>query len=323
MTMTIMSDSTQSRTLSRTDFVKLTGGGILFATVGLSGVAPTAKAQVAAGPWPDVDPRRLDSWIAVHPDNTVTAFHGKNDLGQGLETTFQQIVAEEMDLAFKQVKSVVSDTARTPHQGGASGSTGVTNGGVAVRNMAAEARRVLVGLASTSLGVPVSQLTVREGVVSGGGKSTTYGQLLGGKLFNSPVSSNMSFGNGLTAVGVARPKNPADHHIVGSSVPRIDIPPKVFGQYTYNVDIRLPGMLHVRMVRPPEAGSTIAKIGGFKQKVQGVVKVLAVGKNYVAVVAEREEQAIAASRALDVTWTKPSTPPFPSTGNLYDFIRKA
>ena len=92
-------------------------------------------------------------------------FHGKTDLGQGLETAFRQIVAEEMDLTFKQVKSVVGDTAVSPHQGGASGSTGITGGGPAVRNMAAEARRVLVDLASKKLGVPATQLTVQDGVV--------------------------------------------------------------------------------------------------------------------------------------------------------------
>ena len=184
----------------------------------------------------------------MHPDNTVTVFHGKTDLGQGLETTFRQIVAEEMDLAFKQVKSIVGDTAQSPHQGGASGSTGVTGGGPPVRNIAAEARRVLVEAAAVKLGVPVSQLRVIEGVVSSAtGAKVTYGELLGGKLFNTTVQSNMSFGNGLTAQGVARPKNPADHHIVGSSVPRIDIPDKVFGKYNFNVDAKLPGMVHARV----------------------------------------------------------------------------
>ena len=306
--MTTISESpVTKRTFSRTDFLKLTGGGMLLVSFG---VAPSVAKGVpaiahAVTSWPDVDPRRLDSWIAVHPDNTVTVFHGKTDLGQGLETTFRQIVAEELDLKFKQVKSVVGDTAQSPHQGGASGSTGVTGGGPPVRNMAAEARRVLVEAASKKLGVPVGQLTVREGVVSTiGGTKITYGELLGGQLFNTTVQSNMSFGNGLTAQGVARPKNPVDHHIVGSSVPRIDIPDKVFGKYNFNVDARLPGMVHARVIRPTEAGSTVVKINGFKDgKPAGLVRVMPMGKYFVVVVAEREEQAIAASRALDVTWS--------------------
>jgi CO/xanthine dehydrogenase Mo-binding subunit len=137
---------TESRTLTRSNFLKVAGGSMLIVSFGVPRLVDAAAAD--AGPWPDVDPRKLDSWIAVHPDNTVTFYTGKNDLGQGLETTFRQIVAEEMDLAFKQVLSVASDTAMTPHQGGASGSTGVTGGGPAVRNAAAEARRVLVERAS-------------------------------------------------------------------------------------------------------------------------------------------------------------------------------
>jgi CO/xanthine dehydrogenase Mo-binding subunit len=189
--------------------------------------------------------------------------------------------------------------------------------------MAAEARRVLVNAASTSLGVPASQLTVREGVVSSpSGAKVSYGQLLGGKLFNTTVQSNMSFGNGLTAVGVARPKNPATHHIIGSSVPRIDIPDKVFGKYNFNVDAKLPGMLHARVIRSPEGGATIVKINGFKQKMPGVVRVMPMGKYFAVVVAEREEQAIAAAKALDITWSKPPTAPFTTTAGLYDWIRK-
>ena len=317
--MTITEPTRTSRTFSRQDFFKAAGGGMLLIYFG----GPLAKGAIAATEvWPDVDPRRLDNWIAVHPDNTVTVFHGKTDLGQGLETTFRQIVAEELDLSFKQVRSIVGDTAQVVHQGGASGSTGVTNGGPQVRNMAAEARRVLVGLASTKLGVPVGQLSVLEGVVSStGGAKVSYGELLGGQLFNTTVQSNMRFGNGLTAEGAAMPKNPADHHIVGSSVPRIDIPDKVFGKYNFNVDAKLPGMVHARVIRPTEAGSTIVKINGFKKKVPGLVRVLPMGNNFVVVVAEREEQAIAASRTLDITWSKPATPPFTSTGGLYDWIR--
>jgi nicotinate dehydrogenase subunit B len=320
--MTITSDTATNRTLSRTNFLKAGAGAALFVYFGAPALTGTAKAQVAAGPWPNVDPRRLDNWIAIHPDNTVTLFHGKVDLGQGIETTFMQIVAEELDVSFKQMRSVVGDTARTIHQGGASGSTAVTGGGPAVRNAAAEARRVLVEAAGRKLGVPVSQLSVKDGVVSGGGGKVTYGELLGGQLFNTTLTSNMSFGNGLTAVGVARPKNPATHHIVGSSVPRIDIPDKVFGKYTFNVDARVPGMVHARIIRPSDGGSTIASIGGFSQKVPGLVKVLPMGKSYVAVVAEREEQAIAAARTLRVKWDKPATPPFSTHAGIYDYIRK-
>ena len=328
MTVTTMSDSISSRTLSRTDFIKLTGGGLLVMGfgAGLPSVARGANEAPAVGPWTAPDPRRLDSWIAVHPDNTVTVFHGKTDLGQGLETTFMQIVAEEMDVAFRQMRSIVGDTARTPHQGGASGSTGVTNGGVAVRNAAAEARRVLVQLASQSLGVSAAGLAVKDGVVystANPSQRVSYGQLLGDKLFNTSLTSNMNFGNGLTAVGVARPKNPASHHIIGSSVSRIDIPDKVFGRYTFNVDTKLPGMVHARVIRPPDPGSTLVKINGFKQKVPGLVRAMPMGKHFVVVVAEREEQAIAAARTIDITWAKPASPPFSGHQGMYDYIKNA
>src|SRR5215213_7314041 len=130
--------------LTRSDFLKAAGAGALVVSFSLSGgagIAAAAGERTAAGPYADLSPTQLDSWIAIHADNTATLFSGKNDNGQGLPTAFRQIVAEELDMTMAQVKSIHSDTAKVLDQGGASGSTGVANGGVAVRNAAADRER--------------------------------------------------------------------------------------------------------------------------------------------------------------------------------------
>ena len=314
--------------LDRSDFLKAAGAGALvvsFAIPSLTDVAGAATRRLAASPWPAPPPTQLDSWLSVASNGDVTFFTGKNDNGQGLPTAFTQIVAEEMDLTMERVTYIGSDSARTINQGGASGSTGVANGGVAVRNAAAEARRVLVELAAKKLGVPASDLFVQNGVVTSkldSSKKATYGELIGGSRFNVTLKSNNSLGNGLTAVGVATPKNPATYTIVGKSIKRDDIEQKVFGKFLFPGDVRIPGMVHARIVRPP-AGAKLVKISGFKKKVAGVIAVKPLGRDAVAVFAEREEQAIKAAAELRVTWSKPTTAPFSTTTEVYNYIRAA
>ena len=321
-------EDTTPRALDRADFLKAAGAGALvvsFALPGLTDAAGAATRKLTASPYPALLPTELDSWISIGTSGDATFFTGKNDNGQGLPTAFTQIVAEELDLAFERVTYVGSDSARTVHQGGASGSTGVANGGVAVRNAAAEARRVLVELAAKKLGVPVADLVTKNGVVSSksdASKRVTYGELIGSQRFNVKLRSNNSLGNNLTAVGLAKPKDPATYTIVGTSIRRDDIEQKVFGTFVFPGDIRLPNMVHARIVRPP-AGAKLAKISGFKHKVPGVVAVKPLGTDAVAVFAEREEQAIKAAAELRVTWTKPATAPFTGHGNVFGYIRNA
>src|SRR3954470_6593301 len=167
--------------LSRRDFLKASGALVI--TIAVPGSVATALSQRAGGkpPW---TPDQLDSWIAVLPDGSVTAFFGKTEMGQGVDVAIAQIVAEELDVAFERVTIVMGDTALTCNQGGASGSTGIQRGGMTLRIAAAEARRILVERASQKLSVPASQLTVDNGVVTGGGKRVTYGELIGGQHFH-------------------------------------------------------------------------------------------------------------------------------------------
>jgi CO/xanthine dehydrogenase Mo-binding subunit len=314
--------------LDRAGFLKAAGAGALvvsFAIPTLTDVAGAATRKLSASPYPNLLPTELDSWISIGADGDATFFTGKNDNGQGLPTAFTQIVAEELDLPFARVTYVGSDSSRTVHQGGASGSTGVANGGVAVRNAAAEARRVLVELASKRLGVPVADLITQDGTVRSKldpTKSVGYGALIGDGRFNVKLKSNNSLGNNLTAVGVAKPKNPATYTIVGKSVQRPDIAEKVFGKFVFPGDVRLPGLVHARIVRPP-AGAKLQKISGFKKKVTGVIAVKPLGKDAVAVFAEREEQAIKAAAELRVTWSKPAAAPFSTHESVYSHIRQA
>ncbi len=314
----------RSTTLSRRDLLK--AGGALVVSFMIPGAAQTALGQAggAAGGKPPLLPDELDSWIAVLPDGRVRAFFGKMDMGQGVDVAIGQIVAEELDVAFDRVTVVMGDTAFTCNQGGASGSTGVQRGGVTLRLAAAEARRLLLKRASDKLGVPVDKLTVRDGVVSAAAepqRRVSYGELIGGQHFQHKLEWNKQYGNPLLAKGQAKPKDPGQYTIVGRSIPQRVIADKAYGKLQYVTDVKVEGMLHARVIRPPSAGcgpvavdaASIAGIPGAR-----VVR----EKDLVAVVAEREWDAVRAARALKVTWAPPCHP-FPPMETLYDHIRQA
>ena len=241
-----------------------------------------------------VDPRKVSSWLAIDKDNTVTLFFGKVDNGQGVSTAFRQLVADELDVAFDRVKVVVGDTAKTVDQVGASGSTGLAEGAPSVRTACAEARLVLLEMACSRFGVPIERLQVHEGVISVRGtrsRSITYGELIGGRSLAATLQWNGQLGHPLSVTGRAKPKGPEQLKMAGQSIPRDDIPPMVFGQEHHVVDVRLPGMLHARSIKPPIAGVRPLKVdAGSVSHIPGVVKVVTKG-DYVGVVCTREEQA--------------------------------
>jgi CO/xanthine dehydrogenase Mo-binding subunit len=283
---------------------------------------PLAAQAAGAGPYPDVDFRQLDSWIVIRQDNTATFFVGKTDLGQGTGTAFRQVMADELDMPYDRTSCVMGSTDVTVDQGGSGGSDALQTDGYPMRRVAAEARRVLLDLASARFGVPVAQLTVSDGVVSVAAdpsRRATYGELIGGRKFNVTLTG----GNINATTGAAKLKDVQQLKIVGQSPQRYDIPGKVDGSMRWAVDAKVPGMLHARNVRPPVAGATLVSIDEASVKgVPGLVKVVSKG-NYVAVVCEREEQAIQAARQLKVNWQKPAMAPFPSSENLYSFMRSA
>ena len=278
----------------------------------------------AQGAKPPLTPDQLSSYIAVNADGTVSAFYGKMDMGHGLHVAIGQIVAEELDVPFKSVKVIMADTALTVNQGGASGSTGIQEGGKQMRVAAAEARRVLVEMAASQLSVPAEKLAVADGVVSATddkAKRVTYAQLIGGKYFNVQLDWNKKYGNPLYAPGKAQPKKPSEHKIVGQPIKREDVAPKVFAQEDFVTDVKVPGMVHGRMIRPAVAGSVPVKVDESSIKDIPGAKVVW-DKGFLGVVADKEWDAIQAAQKLKVEWSQVDAP-FPEQASLYDHIRKA
>jgi len=245
-------------------------------------------------------------------------------MGHGLNIAIGQMVAEELDVPFKAVKVIMANTDVTVNQGGASGSTGIQLGGKQMRMAAAEARRVLVEMAAGLLSTPADKLVVNDGVVSAAdGKSEriSYAQIIGGKYFNVQLDWNKKLGNDLYAPGKAQPKNPSEHKIVGQPIKRDDVAPRVFCQEDYCTDIKLPGMVHARMIRPAVAGSVPVKVDEASINYIPGAKVVW-DKGFLGVVADKEWDAIQATEKLKVEWSAVA-PPFPEQASLYGHIRKA
>ena len=310
-------------TTTRRAFLKTSG--VLVVGIGAAAATrsnPFAGTGDAAGPYPDPDFRQLDSWIAIHEDNTATFSVGKTDCGQGTGTAFRQMMSDELDIPFDKTTCIMGSTDITVDQGGSGASDAIQVDGWPMRRVAAEARRVLLGMASTRLGVPVEQLTVSDGVITvknEPSKKLSYGELIGGRRFNVTLT-----GRDIDATtGVAKVKPVQELRMVGLSPHRYDIPAKVDGSLKWAVDVRLPGMVHARNVRPPVAGAKLVSIDESSVRaLPGFIRVVSKG-NYVAVICEREEQAIKAARQLKLAWQKPRLPPFPHSDDLYRFIRTA
>ena len=254
-------------------------------------------------------PVSLDAWLAVGADGTVTVFCGKVELGTGVETALAQIVAEELDVPMARVTMVLGDTWRTPNQGLTVGSKTIQQGGPQLRQAAAAARQGLLELASPRLGVDADRLVVRDGIVAVEGapaRQISYGELIGGRRFNRDLPARVAV------------KTPDRYRVVGTAAPRVDIPAKVRGAYVYVQNVRVPDMLHGRVVRPPAVGATLAGVDEVSLRGIPGARVVTRG-NFVGVVAEREELAIRAARELRVTWNDGAG--LPEAGDLYEAIR--
>lgn len=231
--------------------------------------------------------RRLDQWLAVNRDGTVTVRPGKVEIGQGILTALVQIVAEELDVAASRIRLISAATTLSPNEGITSGSRSIQESGIALRYAAAEARELLLARAAEKLGVTLEQLTVSDGVVSArSGGSVSYWDLTDAALLKREAS------------GESQPKTPPEYALIGRALERVDIPAKVMGVPVYVHDLDLPGMVHARVVRPEGPGMRLATDEfGEVETMPGVVKVVRDG-SFLAVVAAREEQAIRAARRL-------------------------
>jgi CO/xanthine dehydrogenase Mo-binding subunit len=305
----------------------LLGGGALVVSVGAAMTLDTMlsmQTAYAQGAKPALTPDQLSSYIAVNADGSVSAFFGKMDMGHGLNIAIAQMVAEELDVPFKAVKVIMADTGTSVNQGGASGSTGIQLGGKQMRMAAAEARRVLVEMAAGLLSVPADKLTVIDGVVSATDDKTkriSYAQMIGGKYFNVQLDWNKQYGNTLYAPGKAQPKKPSEYKIVGQPIKRDDVAPKVFAIEDFCTDVKVPGMVHARMIRPAVAGSVPVKVDEASIKDISGAKVVW-DKGFLGVIADKEWGAIKAAETLKVEWSQVADP-FPDQTSLYDHIRKA
>ena len=292
--------------ISRREFAAGLGGIVVAFTLApklVLGQQPAALPGSLAGN------RMLDAWIRIAADGSATVCTGKVELGQGIVTALAQIAAEELDLPLERLHMVSGDTEKTPNEGFTSGSQSIENGGVALRLAGAEVRAILLDLAGKRLGVEASGLAVADGVISAAdGRKVTYGELARDADLHRAATAK------------AKPKSPSAHRIVGKSIARFDIPGKVTGGVAYVQDLRLPGMLHGRVVRPPSYGAKLEAIDEAKIKAMpGVVAVVRDG-SFLGLIAEREEQAIKASVALGQTAKWAAGPPLPDQANLYDHL---
>jgi nicotinate dehydrogenase subunit B len=294
-----------NKAFPRRDLLKAGGALIIGLRLNRASLAQDAPEYVALAPGEDQpDAKRMDTWIAIHADNTATVFIGFVELGQGCSTALLQIAAEELDLDISQVGTARLDTNRTPNQGGTVASASIHRGGPRIRAAAAEARLALLTLAAKKLKAPVKRLAVSRGVVSvidNPKQSATYGELVGGKQFNMTLS------------GTAPSKPPSAYKVVGTRVPRKDIPEKVSVKYVFMQHVRLPGMLHGRIVRPRGqaaygAGARVVNID--ESSIRDIPGAQIVRKrDFVGIVAPSEWDAVRAARQLKVMWD--ATPSLP------------
>ena len=296
---------------SRRDFLKSCGAMI----VTFSSVSGGLLSQQGPGPFgthpSHIDPDRLDSWLAVGNDGVITAYTGKCDFGQGLLTAQSQLVAEELCVRLARVKLIQCDTSICPDQGTTSGSqstpTNFNSENLALA--AATAREALLNLAAKKLGEPVENLTTADGVIAGkSGRHISYEDLIGNKHFDLPLNAK------------AKRKSVAEWTVLGKPIPSLDRTALMTGQFEFVHSVRVPGMLHGRVVRPPEMGATLAHVDEQSvRNVPGLVKVV-VRKDFVGVVAETQYQAALAARQVEVQWNP--GPVLPPQKDFFDHLQK-
>lgn len=291
--------------ISRRDFLKASGA--LVVTFSIANPAAGAATKIPAPKTVALD--QVDGFLAIDATGKVTIFSGKVDLGTGVQTALAQIAAEELSVPFDMVEVIQGDTALTPDQGTTWGSLSIQVGGMQIRQACATAREALLSRGADKLGLQKGDVYAKDGQVMrlGGGKSVSYGKLVGGSHFEMKVDAK------------APTKNPSAYTIVGTPVPRIDIPGKVTGRFIYMQDFRLKGMLHARVVRPTAMKAGLQSLDdSAAKKIPGYVTTVRKG-NFVAAVAKNEWAAIRAANALKAQWS--DWQGLPDKARLWDHVR--
>ena len=320
--------------IGRREFLT-TGAGLL--VVGVTWrPADAAQAPGLALARPSMNPEELDAWLTIAADGRVTIYTGRIDMGTGVQTAFAQVLADELEVPYELVDVVMGDTGLTPDQGKSTASSNINRGLLPLRAAAAEARQVLMELAGERLQTPAAGLAVRDGVVrvaADPGRQVTYGALLEGRRFERRLKMTQPAiqypgwnaprpdGRGPLLEGKAPPKT-REFRYVGRSMPRRDVPAKVTGTHQYVHTVRVPGMVHGRVVRPPAIGATLVRVDeGSVRTVSGLIEVVRVG-NFLGVVAEREEQATQAAQQLKGQWRALSAP-MPNSTTVSRWLKAA
>jgi nicotinate dehydrogenase subunit B len=292
----------------------LAGGGALILSFSLRDSFAQDQAAPAAAPPPPGSLKGapyLDSWIRIDADGGITVFTGKAEIGQGFKTACQQIAAEELEVPFASLKLVTADTARTANEGYTSGSNSMKDSGTAVQHAAAQVRALLIAEAARRLELPFENLKTENGaVIAPDGRRLGYGELVAGEMLHVQAQARSTL------------KDPASYRIMGQSISRVDIPAKVTGGAAYAQDMRLPGMLHARVVRPPGYGAELIECDtAAVEKMPGVTKIVRDG-NFLAVVAAKEYQAVKAMWALSAAAKWKETAKLPKQDNLPEVLTK-
>jgi nicotinate dehydrogenase subunit B len=301
-----------SVTLDRAAFLKRTGLLVVgfaipapaFAQL-TSGAVKKEATPSAAPTYPDVD-----QWLAIDRSGDVTVTFGKVELGTGTQTALLQLVADELYVPFERVRVVEVDTTRVPNQGYTAGSTTLSVGAVPVRQAAATARALLLELAAEKLHAAPGDLEPRNGaivVANDPSRRATYGELIGSQTLHRKIEAHAPL----------RP--PASYAVIGKPIPRVELPAKVTGRFPYVQNVRVPGMLHARLVLPPRVGAQLESVDeGSLRAIPGAVRVVRKG-NFVAVVAQREWHAVRAARELKTSWSAGTT--LPTTAQLHEAVQ--
>ena len=280
--------------ISRRDLLK--AGGALVVSFAFDGVLPRQTAGQTSAAASDVgkplDLSEVDSFLAIHADGSVTIYSGKVDVGTGLRIAVAQMAAEELGVSAERIRIIDGDTGLCPDQGGTGGSTGLTRGGMEIRQAAATARYALLDLGSVRLNRPAAELTIVDGEVRplAGGAGVGIGALIGDRRLAVKVD----------------PKSPVvapgRYTVVGKPLPRPDVPDKCTGRHVYVHDFSLPGMLHARVVRPPTLGAKLVSVD--ERSVLGIPDVRVVRlDDFLALVAQDEWAAVKAASEIKATWS--------------------
>jgi nicotinate dehydrogenase subunit B len=307
-----MSDVVVPSSLSRRGFLKGTAALIVGFSFGGSAFAYSKTEKPGAlAPGKTLDPNTVDAFLSIHPDGTVTVFTGKVDLGTGNMTALAQVVAEEMYLPMEAVTMVQGDTALTVDQGATNGSMSIAGAGVQLRQAAATAREALRRFAMRKFNVEGTQIAFADGkaaVVGTPSRSLSYAALLQGEHLELALDPHAPL------------KDSREYRLVGKPLKREDIPPKVTGEFVYMQDMRVPDMVHARVLRPDAYGAQLVSVDDAEARaVSGYLQTVRKG-NFVAVLARTEWGAIKASRALKVTWSAWSG--LPEQSHIYQAVRE-